>query len=223
MASNPFCDRDRSRRWAHRDRSHGLVATGPGRSRTERGGRGIDPDLRGRKATVSGYRIRSIGRWTDHRKSAAFRAHDEPRTRGRRYAHERKQGSIGQSVTAGQRRCRQGRASGCGWRGGRSMGDVRWRGLERENSAGFSADSGPSQPGEFEVQHQGSLIRTETVGAGACGKFRPPCEQDGPEQGKSRRGLAGADSTDSADESYRSNSSSDTESRLDRIRSEVTL
>ena len=88
-----------------------------------------------------------------------------------------------------------------------------------ERSISSSGESGPSQQGAAIVQHQGSLL-TGDDGAGACGK---PCprEQDGPEQGKSRRGSAGAESADSAAE-YRSNSRSESDSRVDRLRFEVT-
>jgi hypothetical protein len=88
-----------------------------------------------------------------------------------------------------------------------------------ERSVSASRETGPSHQGATIVPHQGSLL-TGDEGAGACGKPRPR-EQDGPEQGKSRWGGAGAESAGSAAE-YPSKSRSESDSRDDRLRFEVT-
>ncbi len=117
------------------------------------------------------------------------------------------------------RRSDQESGRGRGLRGGRSGGDVLCRGRDEERSTSPSGESGPSQQGATIVQHQGSLLTGED-GAGACGKPRR-CEQDGPEHGKSRRGPEGAESAGPAAE-YRSTSRSESDSRADRLRFEVT-
>lgn len=99
------------------------------------------------------------------------------------------------------------------------MGNVLCRGCKGKSSAGVSADAGPPQRSPTVVPHQGSLL-TGDGGAGACGKLRPR-EQDGPEHGKSRRRLIGAESPGSAPE-YLSNSRSESDSRVDRLKFEVT-
>jgi hypothetical protein len=80
---------------------------------------------------------------------------------------------------------------GRGVRGGRSRGDALWCGCAFERLAGRSADCGSPHWIARVVEHQGSLLNG-VEGAGACGK---PCplEQEGPEQGKSRRGPAGVE------------------------------
>jgi hypothetical protein len=85
-----------------------------------------------------------------------------------------------------------------------------------ERSASFSAESGPFPRAATVVQQKGSVILIGIDVAGACGKFRPS-EQPGPEQGRSRRGAAGVESAE-----YFSNSRSESDSRVDRIRFDVT-
>jgi hypothetical protein len=53
-------------------------------------------------------------------------------------------------------------------------------------------EPGLGQLGVMVVQHQGSL-RSQVDGGGGWGSGWP-CEQDSPEQGRSGRGLAGAES-----------------------------
>jgi hypothetical protein len=139
-----------------------------------------------------------------------------PHDHSRGCARARVRGSIDRSR---MRRSDHENVRGCGLRGGRSGGDVLCRGCGMEWSVSFSGEFGPSQQSATVVLHQGSLL-TGDDGAGDCGKPRSR-EQDGPVQGKSRRGCAGMESTGSAAE-YLSNSRSESDARVDRIRFEVT-
>lgn len=104
------------------------------------------------------------------------------------YAYRRKDGSIGDSrLQRDDQECVRGWQS----RGGRSRGEEICRGDATEGSASIPAAPCPSRQVARLVQQKGSVILTEIEVEGACGKPRP-FEQPGPEQGKSRRGTAGA-------------------------------
>jgi hypothetical protein len=80
-------------------------------------------------------------------------------------------------------------------RGGRSGGEVVWRGWTVRNIGFSSVEPGPVVWTMAIVRHQESL-RTGVEVAGACGNSRF-WEQVGPEQGRSLRGAADAGSTES--------------------------
>ena len=149
--------------WSLGDRGHGLVAT----------------SLKSRLAPEAGPSTNSdevaVRPWNGvdsvDLNFASSWAHDDSRRRSRQYGDTDTRGSIGRSQSA--LRSDQGRVTPVE-RGGRSRGEVLWRGCDMEKSAGFSAHSGPSQRGVIEVQHQGSLILTGAEGAGAWGMFCPP-------------------------------------------------
>jgi hypothetical protein len=106
-------------------------------------------------------------------------------------------------------------------RGGRSGGEVLCRGCVGEKDSRRSVAAGPTPGGAMVRPYQRSILNTaDRTGAGAWGKPWPR-EQDGPEQGESRRGPAGAGAVGCAAE-CRKTSRFESDSWCNRLAFDVT-